>query len=922
MAPTTKSDLSDTVADNGKLKNEESSADEQSNKITFTLIKSTNPDRLTKVLSLDDEGKLHKQVAAHMSSGFAQTVTVTGLKELQTSLNFLDSSMAVAWGTMNQESAAICTSTDAPAQQKGALARTRSNFSFKPMPGIMMLDHDGKPYASLLRDDFRNLLLTAAPVIQEAPMLWRPSASAGCIRPDDTALTPLDRHRLYIPVVDASLIPLTGKALADLLWAHGEGWYEVGNAGQALERCLVDTSVWQPERLDFAGPPVLESGITRPGCEGVIYGREDHLFDLNKLIAACTDDVKAAAEIARKKAKAGIQAQCQVQAAVWAAEKAPALAKRRGISESNALDLLQRASQGNVLAPDFELITSTGQTVTVGDLLQHPEKWHRQVFADPLDPDHDMRVAIAYLDGNNPIIYSQRHGGVTYRLGIARPRVEIGRGKRIASTDATIEVLAKGDDLFDYGDRALAFVSNGKASAASKEWLLDHMGRNIDYYSVKATKDTEGKPKFREIPEDAPLQIATAIMAKYDSRGFRKLTGVCTSPILRLDGSIIDQPGYDAASGLLYCALDSLVPELPEQPSMEAAQDALAELWRPFSQFPLVDDVSRGVLLSAALSVMLRPVLPTCPAFGFDAPAAGTGKTLLAKAIGAISNGEDAPVLTPAKDEDECRKRLFASLRNGEKVLLWDNVRDPFGNAAIDTFLTSPTFADRVLGVSETEALPNKALFLITGNNLVLTGDTHRRVLKMRLDAQVEQPFTRQFDFDPVTMVIKNRLKLVVAGLTIVRAYITAGMPKSGGGSVASFEHWDRLVRQPLCWLMQIVQASGRKDLPSFEDPRLAVTSAESENPEQSKLAAILDAWNAVFGNAPAAVAAAITEGVSLGKTELFDAMDEIAGQNGKINSRMLGRWIERHAEQRKDGMRFVRAGKANGVVRWQVVKA
>lgn len=889
-------------------------------KLTFTAIQGAQPNRLTKVLGLDGEGNLRKEAAAQLVHGAAQTVTVNGLEELRAFLEGLDSSHAVTWGRMHQDAAIICASYDVAAQEQGALPRTRKNFHFGKQPGIMMLDHDGHPEGSLMRDDVRDRLITAAHVLLEAPMLWRPSASAGCVHPDGRELSPLDRHRFYIPVQDASLIPGAGEALVDLIWASGGGWYEVGKAGQGLGRCIVDASVWQPERLDFVGPPVLEDGITRPSSSGVIYGREDHLFDLQKLIALATPEVRLKANAARQAAKAAVREQCRAKAQVWATERAPELAKRSGIEESIAFNTLVRASEGNVLMCDFELICSDGSTVLVSELLDDPTHWHGKEFADPLDPDHDHRVAIAYLTGGRQIIFSHRHGGVTYELKRQVTRVQLAAGQRSEITDEVLSALRKNGELYEYGERALAFIAKGKVSPVSSEWLTDHISRVVSFYGVSTRRDKEGNvTSSNEVPKDAPAYIATAIMAKHDSRDFKTLNGVCTAPILRLDGSIVDSPGYDNATGLIYICNDLEPPTVPEFPSPDDALDALSEMWKPFAEFPFQDDVARGVLLASALSAILRPVLPTCPAFGFDAPSAGSGKTLLAKTIGVLGTGGYIPTLSPAREEEECRKRLFASLRNGDKVLLWDNVREPFGNAAIDTFLTSPSFADRVLGVSETQVLPNKALFLITGNNLVLTGDTHRRVLKARLDAKVEQPFTRQFSFSPDEMVRESRQALVVAGLTIVRAYITAGRPQAASGSVASYEAWDRLVRQPLCWLMQIAAQSGRTDLPKMDDPRLAITSAEAENPEQSKLSAMLYAWHSVFGSAPTPVATAIGQD-RYRHAILFDAMDEVAGQNGKINSRVLGRWIERNAEQRKDGMRFVRAGKVHGTVRWQVV--
>ena len=409
-------------------------------------------------------------------------------------------------------------------------------------------------------------------------------------------------------------------------------------------------------------------------------------------------------------------------------------------------------------------------------------------------------------------------------------------------------------------------------------------------------------------------------MAKHGSRGFRKLTAICTAPILRPDGSVLDVPGHDEKTGLLYVIAEVQPPVVPHSPTAADALDALALLWAPFHMFPIVDPVSVGVLISSLLSAALRPALPTCPAYGFDAPSAGTGKTLIAKCVGALSTGSDVSVMPPAKDEEEWRKRLFAGLRGGDTVLLLDNVREPLGNAAIDSFITSCTYKDRILGESTTQELPNKALFLITGNNLVLTGDTHRRVLMVRLDAQQERPFTRQFAFDPLASVMRDRQCLVVAALTIVRAFIAAGRPQSGPGRIASFELWDDLVRQPLCWLKQFSDASGRMDLPQFADPAESITRSESENPDQAKLSAILQAWHATFGSNSTTVATTIALD-PLRNVLLCDAIEEIAGQRGVINSRMLGRWIERHAEQRNGGLRFVRAGKAHGVARWQVVQ-
>lgn len=900
--------------------------------LAFTAIESTRPDRLTKIIGVDENGKMTKQAAANMTRGKAKTVQVAGLAELLDTLDSLTSAQAVTWGiTKSPDTIHLCTEGDSQAQAQGAIPRTRKHFRFASgLPGVMMIDHDGVADGmdDLLPDQFRQLLIDAVPVLADAPMLYRPSASAGCVRADGVVLTGLTRHRLYIPVSDASKIPEAGKVLELLLWASGNGWCIVGTAGQKLKRTLIDGSVWQPERLDFAGPPVLTHGVTRPNCQGRIYGDESGQFDLECILSLKNATLEKKAQAAITAAGKAVHTECETVRAAWIKELAPGLAQRRGIALRSATSTLDRAASFQVLTGDFELTVQDGSTITVGQILDDPTRWHGQRFADPLEPGTDRRVAIArLLNGARPDIYSHYHGGTRYELRRQSARVQIGKGMRIESTDAVLRVLRDRAELFDFGPNAVAYVTEGRAVPVTRDWLVDHAGRCVEFFSIKTERDDDGNiVATKEIAEDAPTGIAMAILAKHGQRGFKKLTAVITAPTLRLDGSVIDEPGHDAASGLMYTLTDVLPPAVPLAPTPQQALDALARIWAPFDKFPFVDDVARGVTIAAIVSACVRAILPTCPAIGFDAPAAGTGKTLLARCIALLTTGTEPALLPPATEEDECRKRLFAALRGGARAILWDNVRDALGNAAIDSFLTASVFADRVLGASETVELPNRAIFICTGNNLTLTGDTFRRVLVARLDAQIETPFKREFSFDPLEMVRSNRLALVVDVLTIIRAYITAGRPKSAPGRIASFEHWDDLVRQPVCWLAGIVKDSGRDltDLPSFTDPAKAIDSAESVNPETAKLIALLNVLSKTFGTqqkTPKQMIHAATDPV-FERPDLFDVLDEVAGQNGKLNVRILGRWLERNKDRLADGLRLKLTSTTAGLKHWTVIKS
>jgi hypothetical protein len=886
--------------------------------LALTIITSAQPDRLTKVLSLAPDGTLQKQAAANMHEGTARRVQVHGLHELAQTLDALTPDQAVCWGVCAQDEARIVP-VHRVSPSGGAIARTREHFAYPAGPGIMMLDHDGTLGEPLDADALRQRLIDACPALAEAPMLWRPSVSAGVQAPDGRVLSGLTRHRLYIPVRDASRIPTAGKALFERLWAAGQGWYEVSRAGSALERSLIDAAVWQPERLDFCAPPVLLDGLTRPGAASVLHGDPLALFDLERI--TLDDKLRQRAAAAKRERREAVGAQCAAQRERWAAEKAPQLAQRRSIPLDKAHEVLTRASAQLVLTGDFQLMASDGTLVSVAEVLDRPDRWHNARFADPLDPDHDRRVAVVNLkSGSRPYLYSHRHGGMRFELIRPSARVQTGRGLRVATTDAVLAVLKARGELFDFGEGAIAYVSDGKARPASADWLLDHMGRVCEFYTLGKRRDKDGDEAPEERPDDAPLAVARAILAKHGDRGLPKLVAVVTAPTLRPDGSILDVPGHDEASGLLYYSEHPNPPRVPHAPTPDQALAALRELWQPLRLFPLVDDVDRGVVLQALLTAALRASLPTAPGIGLDATAAGSGKTLLGRCIGILATGDEPAILPPTDIDDETRKRLFAALLEGHRVVLWDNVREPLGNASLDAFLTAPVFADRVLGNSQTASLPNRAVFIATGNNLRLSSDTCRRVLLARLDTRMEMPYSREFNFCPAQRFAAHRPRYVIAALTIVRAYITAGRHKIGSGRTASFETWDDLVRQPLCWLATLVQEAGDADLPRIADPLLATTRAFEDDPETSQLAALLEAWNAAFGSVPTTVAYAVLRAET--DQQLADVMEEIAGQSGRINTRSLGRWIERMAGRIVNGKSFVRGKLGSGLRRWQVCRA
>jgi hypothetical protein len=147
--------------------------------------------------------------------------------------------------------------------------------------------------------------------------------------------------------------------------------------------------------------------------------------------------------------------------------------------------------------------------------------------------------------------------------------------------------------------------------------------------------------------------------------------------------------------------------------------------------------------------------------------------------------------MVEGSDDEEWRKRLTAKLRQIPSLVLIDNLRRPLDSSALAAALTAPFWEDRILGVSETTRLPIRCIWIATGNNPEFSGEMARRLVRIRLDARVDQPWRRSGFRHPNLMVWvhANRAQLVAACLTLCRAWIAADMPR-GDKSVGSFESW------------------------------------------------------------------------------------------------------------------------------------
>ncbi len=310
------------------------------------------------------------------------------------------------------------------------------------------------------------------------------------------------------------------------------------------------------------------------------------------------------------------------------------------------------------------------------------------------------------------------------------------------------------------------------------------------------------------------------------------------------------------------------------------------------------------------LTAAVRPSLAHAPMFHVRAHMVGSGKSYLCELITAFATPQRGTPTTFPGDDEECRKLLLAELLRAPAVIEFDNLTgDLVAHKSLCTALTSEYMSGRILGVSKTATVSTRALFLSSGNNVGPVQDMTRRCITIHLDPGCEVPAARSFKRpELVRDVLRERGRYVSAALTIVRAWIVAGRPKTACKSLAGYGDWSDLCRQPLLWL-------------GLADPTESVFEAMAEDPDRETLGRLLTAWQSAFGKTPAMVRDAVKQASAFHDehAELREVLHDIADERGEINRRKLGWWIKRHAGRIVDGRRFVRASGNRSAEAWQV---
>jgi len=394
-----------------------------------------------------------------------------------------------------------------------------------------------------------------------------------------------------------------------------------------------------------------------------------------------------------------------------------------------------------------------------------------------------------------------------------------------------------------------------------------------------------------------PTSVAKCLMDKSNWHTIRPLRALATFPPMSSNGSLNTTEGYHPDTHVFFSG--EVTCNIPDHPTQQDARQAVSCLLDIVCDFPFAEEGHKSAWIAGLLSPLSRFAHDgNMPMVVVQANGPRVGKTNLVKIISYILTGDEIPVVTHTKNEDETRKRILSYLRLGRSMVLVDNVVGEYGGASINAMATSRQWEDRVLGSSKVMQVQNDTTWFITGNNIQLAPDTAERCVNIRLLSTEEKPHLRTgFKYPELWEVVREkRSELLSAAICILKGYIAAGMPDQNLPKWGSFEQWSKLVRGAIVWAGMPDPAITRLELEQDADVGRQTANTFIEGWEQLQVE---------VSNTNGLTAREVYDYLLNGTKApiLRNALDEVVGGIGKLpNAHTIGRHLREIRDRNFNG--------------------
>lgn len=270
-------------------------------------------------------------------------------------------------------------------------------------------------------------------------------------------------------------------------------------------------------------------------------------------------------------------------------------------------------------------------------------------------------------------------------------------------------------------------------------------------------------------------------------------------PVLRPDGTVLQDSGLDPATGVLYLPTRDF-PTVPQFPVMSQASAALADLLDLVKDFRFAGNEHKAAWLAGLLTYFARYAFDgPAPLFLIDNDLDRSGDRLLCDLVSVIATGRLAKKMMQVTDEAADLERINAIARAGDPFVIIDNISRPFGNFVIDAALTTSVWKERMAGTNVVH-YPLLTVWWGSGTNVLFRpdADTWRRILPIRLVSPDLNPDVATL----IAHVKAHRARYVTAALTLLRAYWVIGRGKNDPQipDWRGYSDWSAVVRKTVVW--------------------------------------------------------------------------------------------------------------------------
>lgn len=353
--------------------------------------------------------------------------------------------------------------------------------------------------------------------------------------------------------------------------------------------------------------------------------------------------------------------------------------------------------------------------------------------------------------------------------------------------------------IYRQGTRLVFLQDEPDGSISIQPLTVDHV-RGMLFRAVRFVKLRPAKRfeitagPYVEIPADSPPKHVPEDMLAYPHSGLPELAHIQYGPLATPAGKVVFQHGYHAdVRSYIHRPGDPGVPPFTVDQAVRFLGDWL-------SDFPFRTSADFANSVAFFLLPTVRHLIdgPT-PFHYFDAPTAGTGKSILNRVLASGGIGRRVMVRPWTHDETELRKEITTIVTTGTPVAVFDNISGKLASPSLDAAITAGGngWASRLLG-TQRDLINTQVRTIWSGsaNNAVFSTDMLRRSIRISLVRKGAFHLSRARHPNIEHYTDQNRHNLAGVAKALVEHWFAQGRPGPAEDTrqLPSFESWHSVI--------------------------------------------------------------------------------------------------------------------------------